>query len=472
MIRKLITALLCLSPYLGAFAQQNMTLYQMHDITQSNFLNPSVAADCRWNIGFPALGNISVAAGLPVSYNDLGAGNEYMDGDQILSKLKPTNRVSSNISLNILTIGYRTDDMYFQFTMNEKVSARLSFSKDPVELMLKGNAPYLGQTLEAGIALSMSYYREYGFNLAYNAGDDLWVGARAKLLFGRIGASSTNNTLSLTTDPVTYALKINSNLLARASIPGTVETDPSSGTVSKFNPEFEASKFIFNPVNIGGAIDLGVNKIFESGWKVSASLLNLGMISWSTNTHRLHQKTTLSYSGTAPGTGSWSDLADTVKSVAKFNHAGDESFSQWLAPEIMAGISYPVAEYVRAGLTGYAGISSAGIPWALTATALTDNTSHVFGSLSYTVTSNSFVNIGAGLGFRLGAFNLHVITDNLLAAFNPASQKYVTVQFGINFKFGCGDDGEGRSKKHTSIPCPAFGHSSGIMNSVPCSSGK
>jgi hypothetical protein len=355
--------------------------------------------------------------------------------------------------------------------MNEKAAAKFAVSKDPVSLILKGNSPYVNETVKANLALALSLYREYGFNVAYDAGDDFWLGARAKLLFGIAGANSTENVLSIHTDPSTYAINLTSDLLLKASIPGNVELDPQDGTVSKFNSQLEAKHFILNPINVGGAIDLGVNKTFESGLKVSASLLNIGMINWSTNTHRFYQRATLNYSGATQGVQSWKDLSDTLKSIVDLNYVGGESFSQWLAPEIMAGFSYPVVEYIRLGVTGYAGISSAGVPWALTATALTDNTSMVFGSLSYTVTNNSFVNIGAGLGVRLGAFNLHAITDNILAVFNPSSQKYATIQFGINFKFGCDDDG-GRGSRYRSIPCPSFGHHSSRKGSIPCSSGK
>jgi hypothetical protein len=259
-----------------------------------------------------------------------------------------------------------------------------------------------------------------------------------------------------------------------ASIPGSVDANPVDGTVKEFNPEFEGTNFIFNPVNIGGAIDIGVNKILENGLKVSASILNIGMINWSKNTHRLYQKSTIKYSGITSGIKKWNGFVDTLKSIKDFKYIGDESFSQWLTPEIMAGISYPVMEYMRFGVAGYAGISSAGMPWALTATALTDNTSHIFAALSYTVTNNSFVNVGAGLGVRLGAFNLHVMTDNVLTLLSPVSQRYATFQFGINFKFGCdGEESIGRSNKATSIPCPSFGRSSrNTRTSVPCSSGR
>jgi hypothetical protein len=447
-----------------------MTLYQMHDITQSNYLNPSVASDCKWNIGFPVLGNISIAAGLPISFNDIGAGKEYFDVDKILSSSKKTNLISSNIGLNILTIGYRTGDLYFQFTMNEKVSAKISFTNDILELLLQGNTP--GRTFEASPALSLSYYSEFGFNAAYDFGEDLWLGARAKLLFGKIGLNSVNNRLSLYTDPDTYALRLSSELLVDASIPG-LETDIVDGTVDKFRLKPAVKDLIFNPANIGGAIDIGVNKVFESGWKVSASILNIGVINWSKNTHRFHKKSELNYSGSSIIKG-WNDLADSLQSiVSDFTDESGQSFSQWLTPEVMAGISYPVIEYMRIGATGYAGISSAGIPWAFTLTALTDNTSRVYGAVSYTVTNNSFVNLGAGLGVRLGPFNMHAMTDNVLAFLNPASQRYATIQFGINFKFGCGEEGSGKSKRTTSIPCPSFGYSSRkAMTSIPCSSGK
>jgi hypothetical protein len=81
MIRKLLTFFPFFCIYTGIAAQQNMTLYQMHDITQSNFLNPAVASDCKWNIGFPALGNISIAAGIPISYSDIAVKQQHNNID-------------------------------------------------------------------------------------------------------------------------------------------------------------------------------------------------------------------------------------------------------------------------------------------------------------------------------------------------------------------------------------------------------
>jgi hypothetical protein len=471
MIRKIFVVFFSLGLCSITFAQQNMTLYQMHDITQSNSLNPAVPGDCKWNIGFPGLGNVSIAASSPVSYNDLGAGQDVINGGQLLSLLKPENLIATNISLNLLTVGYRMDNTYFQFTMDEKVSAKVSTSKILFEFLLKGNAQFTGQTVEGGFASSSVAYREYGLNVAHDFGDNTWLGVRAKILSGRLAVHSDKNFMSLYTEPATYALTLKSDMLIRASVPGTVEINPVTEKVTKFKPEIEVKDFIFNPINIGGAIDLGVTKDFESGWKASASLINIGVINWNKNIHTFTQRATLDYSGPTSSINHWNDLLDTVKSIARFNYKGNEIYSQWLSPSFMVGVNYPVAEYVRLGLTGYTELSFAGAPWAITATALTDEISNFYGAISYTVTNNSFVNVGVGLGGRVGAFNIHLITDNVFAVFSPTSQKYATLQFGINFKFGCGEGGGGKSTKYSSIPCPSY-KGSNDSGSVPCPSGR
>jgi len=456
--------------FAGSHAQQNMTLYQMHDILQSNSLNPSVASDCRWNVGFPLLGSISAAGSTPVTYKKLGIDNGSINVDDVLPSLKKTNLLSANANINILAIGYRAENTYFQFTVNERFSAALAVSKDLMDVALNGNSSYLGQTIEGKIGLSTLYYREYGINVAHDFGDDTWFGGRVKLLFGRFGIHSPDNKISLYSDPGTSSLDLSSDLLLRASIPGYAIFN-GSGLVDDFKTELESSDFIFNPSNVGVALDLGINKTFDDGWKVSASVLNIGLVSWTKNTHVLSQQSTFSYNGPTLGANDWGDFADTLKSALNLNYKIDEPFSQWLSPAVMFGVNYPVADYVRVGVTGYGEFNPVGMPWALSATALTDNISNFYGAVSYTVTNNSFVNIGVGLGAKLGPFNIHAITDNVLALVDYSSQKYGTLQFGINFKFGCGDSGGSGKRRIRSVPCPSYG-GYGSMKSIPCSSSK
>ena len=451
-------------------AQQNMTLYQMHEIVQSNALNPAIPGDCKWTVGFPALGNISLAASLPVSYNDLGAGQDLFKSGELLSKLKNTNTFSANIHVNLLMIGYRTDKTYLQFTVNERASIAGLIDKEPIELMLKGNAQFIGQTVDARPSFAGVYYREYGLGASRYFGSGLWIGARVKLLFGRLGASIANNSVSLYTDPDTYDLTLASDILIRASFPRRITAYNPYSSIKSSEADLTASYFIFNPSNVGGALDVGVRKTTESGWKLSASILNIGMISWSKNAHALNQKKpTVTYTGPTPSISRWQDMIDTIKSVVTLERA-DESYTQSLSPVLMFGASYPVHEYIRLGLTGMGEYRTFDMPWALTATAFTEGLEHFTAGLSYTVNRNSYLNVGLGVGVRFGAFNMHLLTDNIAAVFSPFSQRYATFQFGVSFRFGC--DGVSSSSRKDATPCAAYKGALGVsgrkMESVPC----
>ncbi|MDR2466162.1 MAG: DUF5723 family protein [Prevotellaceae bacterium] len=460
-MKKAVLLISAFSLCLVSAAQQNMTLYQMHNILQSNSLNPAIASECRWNVGVPLLGGVSFAASTPMAYNTSGAGQETFDVDGILSSLKSTNLVSSNAGVNLLMLGYRTENLYFQFNVNERASFSASVPEDLVKILFAGNSPYVGKKLNQSVSVSGMHYREYALSAALGIDDDTWIGLRGRLLFGRLSVMGVRNNVSVYTDPSTYNLDIESDMLMRVSIPSKEVNAADSGWIKGFSADLTPGHFIMNPSNLGGALDIGLNKRFESGLNLSASILNLGMLKWKRHAHTFAKKHKKTYSAPFEDF-SVKSLTDTVKYMLQLKDDGETTaYSQWLAPTLMFGLSYPVAEYVRLGVTGYGEFNSSGVPWALTLTAMTDNISNVYGALSYTVTNNSFVNIGAGIGVQLGPVALHAFTDNLISVFSPFTQKYAAVQLGINLKFGCEEDdgygrNSGRRSKYRSIPCPSF----------------
>ncbi|MDR1056418.1 MAG: DUF5723 family protein [Prevotellaceae bacterium] len=436
-------------------AQPNMTLYQMHDITQSNILNPAVPISCGWVVGFPGLGSISVGASTPVSYNDLGPGNDTLDVNNVLSKIRNKNMLTTSAAVNLITIGYRSERTFYQFTVNERFSQVSSAPKDPVEMLLKGNAMYVGKTIKASPSVNAIYYREYAFNIARELNPTLWVGARAKLLFGRMSLKMARNIAEFYTDPGTYDLSLTTDLLMKTSIPGEVIIDPYTGKISDFEVNIKAGDLSFNTSNIGAGIDLGLVKDFENGMQLSTSLLNLGFINWNKNLHTFSQKGTLKFTGPFSRTNELDALVDTVKSFLHLDYT-EESYAQLLSPMLMAGINYPVNDFLRLGITGMAEFQSGALPWAITAIGFTQGLPIVDLGLSYTVTPSSFFNLGVGIGAHLGPVDIHFLADNIMAVFKPFDAKYATVQLGISFRFGCGDGGEGRRDTPKEIPCPAY----------------
>lgn len=465
-MRKICITLFAFLVISKAYSQQNMTLYQMHDIPQSNTLNPSVPISCGWIVGFPVLGSISLGARSPLSYNDLGAGEKTFHASDLKSKLRNKNVMAVNGSVNLIMVGYKSERMFYQLTVNERFFISGSIPKDPLVMLMEGNASYIGKTVSGSPAASAYYYREYAFNIAREIDPSLWVGIRPKLMFGRVGVKSNKNTADFYTDPRTYNLELNSDLQANISMPGTVTIDPLTGKVDDFDTDLKASDFLFNASNMGFGVDLGMTKTFDNDIEFSASILNLGFIRWGKNTHTFTQKGTLQFNGPFSPINEFDALKDTLKSFVKFDY-DQGTFTQMLSPTFIAGANYPVHEYIRAGLTGIIEWHPNAFPWALTATAFTDGLPIVDLGLSYTITSHSYFNVGFGLALHLGAADIHLTTDNLIGFMRPYGAKYATAQLGVNFRFGCGERSEKRGKNgkvtryqksslNRSVPCPSF----------------
>lgn len=457
MKKQLVLTILTIGFCYASFAQPNMTLYQMHDITQSNTLNPAVPISCGWVVGFPGLGSISLGASSSVSYNDFGAGEDVMNTSKVISELRNKNVFTTSANINLLTIGYRAERTYYQFTINERASLISSVSRDPIELLLRGNGDYVGKIVKAEPSISALHYREYAFNVAREVNSTLWVGARAKLLFGRVGVRTVNNKVQLETQPGTYDLSLTTDVLVRASIPGKVIINPVSGKVSDFETDFKANDFAFNSSNIGAGLDLGAVKDFDNGLQVSASILNLGFINWSKNTHNFTQNGTMTFRGPFSATNELDALVDTVKSFLHFDYKPD-TYMQTLVPMLMVGANYPVNDFLRVGLTGAAEFQANAMPWALTATGFTKGLPVVDLGLSYTVHRNSFFNVGFGIGAHFGPVDIHFLADNVIGLMKPFDAQYATLQFGLSFRFGCGEGGgsDNRFNSEGAIPCPAL----------------
>ena len=441
-------------------AQPSMTLYQMHDIPQSNTLNPAVPIQCGWIVGLPGLGGVSAGLSMPLSYNDFGAGTDTLNVNNILSSLHNKNMVTTSASANILTVGYRANRTFYQFTINERFNQVSSISRDPIDLLLRGNGGYVGQTVKASPSINATYYREYAFNIAQEINSTFWIGARAKLLFGRMSMYSVNNSAEFYTHPNTYNLSLTSDVLVRTSVPGSVSINNQNGKVSDFDTNIKAGDFIFNPSNIGAGVDLGLTKEFESGMKISASILNLGFINWNKNLHTFRQKGTLNFNGPFSYINELDALVDTVKTFLKLDYENQASYTQMLAPMVMTGINYPVNDFLRVGITGMVEFQPNVLPWVITATGFTKNLPFVDFGLSYTVTPYSFFNIGLGVGAHLGSVDIHVMTDNIIGALRPFDARYATFQFGLSFRLGqseCDvqDSGvRGNRPSYRALPCP------------------
>lgn len=203
----------CIIPFSVLFSQQNNTFYLMHNVPQSNLLNPAVQIDCKWFVGIPALTSTQLNySNTAFSFNDiLGSGN--LDIDALNNNVHRADLLATELHLDLISIGYRYHEYYITFNIAEKVNVALTYPGDLVGMAWQGNAQFIGETANFNnLRTNTSYYREYAIGVSKVFDQYSTYGIRAKLLFGKMGIYSGKSEMSLYTDPTTYDLQFEADI--------------------------------------------------------------------------------------------------------------------------------------------------------------------------------------------------------------------------------------------------------------------
>ena len=141
-------AIACLS--LPVQAQINNTIYFMPGVPQSNRINPAYRPNCSFYLGFPLLaparGGISSSS---FAYSDLIQYHPTEDSlitflhpladkQAFMDKLKPVNRVVSNLGTSLVSFGFRTSVGFFFMDVTTRFDGSLSIPGDLVDLLVDG----------------------------------------------------------------------------------------------------------------------------------------------------------------------------------------------------------------------------------------------------------------------------------------------------------------------------------------------
>ncbi len=281
----------------SAAAQTINSAYFTEDYKFRHMLNPAFGNEQNY-VSIPALGNISVNTHGNFGYRDVIMSNPmypslsdkkmttflnpYISAEDALSGFSTgNNRITGDVSLTILSAGFKAFGGYNTIEINSRTTTGVSLPYELFEFAKNtGNHSYdIGD-----INAHAQSFAEIAFGHSRQINDKLRLGAKLKVLvgLGRADVKMRNMKADLTAED---KWTITGEATADVSMKGFSYVSEEkeyniegSGTYERVN------NVDLDGVGVGGfgmAVDLGGVYEINEDWTVSASVLDLGFISWT-----------------------------------------------------------------------------------------------------------------------------------------------------------------------------------------------
>ncbi len=440
----IITATIVLFSLIGfkASAQYDNTIYSLKSVPQTTLTNPAIMPDYKYHFGFPFLSSDYTGFGTSgARYSDAlyrrDDDSMLVDIPGIISATKEKNNLNVRQVVQILNFGMQWKDWYFSASISDIADVNMMYSKDVVELIGLGNASRIGEAFDLGAtALKAQYYREYALGAAYDY-DNRWnFGARVKFLFGKAAIDTKNMEGKLTTTEDYYYLTTESYMTINMSLPEYKKDTTEDVTLGEM---------LFTSWNPGMAFDLGATYKMDDQWTFSASVLDLGWITYNRwlKTYS-NDNVVWTYKGVEATQfdGMTDDQRDDrieeIKDSLIDMFQLDESvqpFSVTLTAKIYLGANYQLSDIENVSALLRTEIFHNVWRPSLTLSYYRQLHENFGITGSYTIANRSYANFGLGLVVDAAPVQIYLVTDNIVGLVAPDKVHYANFHFGINFIF-------------------------------------
>lgn len=281
----------------SAAAQTINSAYFTEDYKFRHMLNPAFGNEQNY-VSIPALGNISVNTHGNFGYRDVIMSNPmypslsdkkmttflnpYISAEDALSGFSTgNNRITGDVSLTILSAGFKAFGGYNTIEINSRTTTGVSLPYELFEFAKNTS----NHSYDIGdINAHAQSFAEIAFGHSRQINDKLRLGAKLKVLvgLGRADVKMRNMKADLTAED---KWTITGEATADVSMKGFSYVSEEK----KYNIEGSGTYERVNDVDLDGvgvggfgmAVDLGGVYEINEDWTVSASVLDLGFISWT-----------------------------------------------------------------------------------------------------------------------------------------------------------------------------------------------
>lgn len=367
-IYKSLAVLALATTAVTANAQEFRTSYFMQTVNLRHQMNPALL-DSTYvtalvgGINVGTTGNIGVKNfiykldGNP-QYDLTTFMSPTVSSGEFLGDLNDKNRLDLYINYNIFSYAFRAFKGVNVVEMNLRSNTNVSLPYELFEFMKTAGAKE-HYSLE-DIGARTQNYMELALGHSHKINDRLTIGAKAKLLFGFAYADLTVNKLDLTMTGDKWAIDGDARL--KASVFGT-QFEYKENTADKTYDAPDGRKRVDGLDDIDGgasgfglAFDLGATYKVTDDLTVSASVTDLGFISWS-KTQQASSAGQWEFDGFnniyagSHGVGSqklgdqFEDMGDDLEELFSVYDDGETTTTQALAATVNVGAEYTLPAY-------------------------------------------------------------------------------------------------------------------------------
>jgi len=432
-----------------ALAQVEGTMPFMKGLPQVTYYNPAFKPEYKFSFGLPVSSLFYQYSNNGFSYNDFISrqnGQLTADMSKLYAKMKEENYIDNNFQADLLRLSVKANArLYLTFNVTAKGYTRLLLPKELVGVFANGTDAYVNSTAALSPKVDALSYAEIGVGAAYTVNKKLTVGAKLKLLKGAMNIATQKALFNLSLSD-TYAITAKGDAEIKTS--GIQNFDQAGYDVEENWQDFTN--------NNGFAFDLGATYRMIDRLTIGLSLIDIGGINWENNLYgyRLDPaKASYTFAGIdakklLDGDSDYTNsLSDSLEVKFKFTEGKIGSYYTALPTKIYATGVYELRKSLTVGALLSAESFNGRFMTGFTASLNKEFGRRVGASLSYTMSNNSFDNIGAGLSFNFAPIQIYFVGDNILSAsfsylsngnYNSFvnSTQYFNFRTGINFIFG------------------------------------
>jgi len=428
-------------------AQQNHTLYFMSEVPQASALNPAYASRCTW-LGLPFIssfhGNIGHTG---FSYNQVfpeADGIRIVDFDYLEQRLHRLDLFTSEVHVDLLSLGLHHRGYFFSFRITDKAEAMVHYPNDLFGLAWRGNSPFVGETADVKRAGgNFNYYREFSVSASTWISDDLRVGVRPKLLFGKLNLNTRQEEFLLETHPDDYRIEAEGSYRLNASMPVTVRQD-SSGMIRsvRLKDGLRWQDVVLNAKNPGLAVDIGAVYVGWEDWTLYGSLLDLGVIRWGDELNNFEATHRFRFEGLdEDDLNTAGDYGRIMRDSLRDSYEVERTHKPYYTFRPLhtyLGMTYRLNDQMAAGLLEHNILYRGRIFPSLTLSLNSRLNDWASLTVSYSYNQYSFRNMGAAFAVQSNKVQFYAAADNLLAV-DVLNVRNINLRWGLNIFLGCGN---------------------------------